>query len=82
MFKLHALSVNALIKIRVEMNKVIIGREHSGRDPTKDALFDILSLADQLYCSLSTTLDRPKPGKIYFSKNLTPDLWKQDLNQL
>lgn len=51
MFKLHALSVDALTKIRVGMNKVIIGRERSGRHPTKDASFDILSLADQLYCS-------------------------------
>lgn len=82
MFKLHALSVDALIKIRVQMNKVIIGRERGGRHPTKDASFDILSLADQLYCSRSTTPDGPESGKIYFSENPAPDLWKQGLNQL
>ncbi len=82
MFKLHALSVDALTKIRAGMNKVIIDRERSGRYPTKDALFYILSLADQLYRSRSTTLDGPEPGKIYFSENPAPDLWKQGLNQL
>ena len=51
MFKLHALSVNALSKVRQVMNKVIIRRERSGRHPTKDASFDIQSLADQLYRS-------------------------------
>lgn len=66
--------MDVLIKIKVGMNKVIIGREHSGRDPTKNTLFDILSLADQLYYSLSATLDGLMPGKTYFSKNPTPDL--------
>lgn len=51
MFKLYALSVNLLTKIKVGMNKVIINREQIGRYPTKDALFYILGLADQLYYS-------------------------------
>ncbi len=82
MSKLHALSVDTLTKIRAEMNKVIIGKKRSGRHPTKDALFDILSLADQLYHFRSTTPDGFEPGKIYFSENPAPDLWKQCLNQL
>lgn len=49
MFKLHALSVDALTKIRLVMNCVIIGRKRSKKHPTKDAAFDIFSLADQLY---------------------------------
>lgn len=46
MFKLYTLLVDALTKIRAGINKVIIGREQSERHPTKDTLFDILSLAD------------------------------------
>lgn len=49
MFKLHALSVDALAKVRRAMNKVIIGREREGRHPVKASSFDILSLADHLY---------------------------------
>lgn len=49
MFRLHALSVDALRKVRSSLNKVIIGRERSGYHPTKDSLFDILSLANQLH---------------------------------
>ena len=48
-----------------------------GRHPPKDASFDILSLADQLYRSRSTNPDGPKPGKIYFSENPVPDLLVQ-----
>lgn len=82
MFKLHTLSVDTLTKIRVGMNKVIISRKQSGRHPTKDILFNILSQADQLYRSRSTTPNGPEQGKIYFSENPAPDLWKQGLNQL
>lgn len=46
MFKLHTLLVDALTKLRWVTNQVIIGQEQSGRYPTKDALFDILGLAD------------------------------------
>lgn len=49
----------------------------TGRHPTKDASFDILSLADQLYRSKSTIPDGPKPGKIYFSENAAPDLLEE-----
>lgn len=41
MFKLYALSVDALAKIRKVMNQAIIGRERSRRHLTKDTLFDI-----------------------------------------
>lgn len=82
MFRLYALSVDALSKIRKVMNRVIIGQEQSGRHPVKDASFDIQSLADQLYRSRSTTQDGPEPGKVYFSENPCPDLWKQGLSQL
>lgn len=74
MFKLHALIVDTLSKVKRVMNKVIIGRERAGRHPTKDASFDILSLADQLYRSRSTFPEGPEPEKIYFSENPAPDL--------
>ena len=82
MFRLHALSVDTLSKVRGIMNRVIIGNERSGRHLTKDALFDIQSLADQLYRSRSTTPDGPEPGKVYFSENPCPDLWNESLQQL
>lgn len=44
-----------------------------GRYLTKNLLFDILSLADQLYRSKSTELEDSKQKKIYFSKNLILD---------
>lgn len=56
------------------MNRVIIGRERSGRHPAKGAALDILSLADQLYRSRSTFPEGPEPGKIYFSENPAPNL--------
>lgn len=49
MFRMHALSVDTLAKIRRSMNRVIIDRERSSIHPTKDASFDILTLADQLH---------------------------------
>lgn len=74
MFKLHALSVDALVKVRRVMNRIVIGRERKGRHPIKDSSFDILSLSDQLYRSRSTFPEGPHPRKIYFSENLMPDL--------
>ena len=82
MFQLHALSVDAFAKVRRLMNRTIIGRERSGRHPTKDASFDIQSLADQLYRSRSTTPDRPESGKIYFSENPVLDLLDEGIKQL
>lgn len=82
MFRLHALSVNALKKIRFLMNRIVIGREREGYHPQKDALFDILSLADQLHRSKSTHPKGPDRGKIYFSENQIPDLIKQGKEHL
>lgn len=45
-----------------------------GRHPSKNASFDILSLADQLHQSKSTNPDALDRGKIYFSENPVPDL--------
>lgn len=59
------------------MNKVIAGRDRSGRHPTKNASFDILSLADQLYRSKLSYPDNPERGKIYFFENQVPDLLMQ-----
>lgn len=81
-FKLYALSVDALAKIRKVINQVIIKREQNRKHSTKDALFNIQSLANQLSCSQSTILNGPKPGKIFFIENLAPDLWKKVFNQL
>lgn len=74
LFRLHALSVNALRKVRTSMNRIVIGRERDGKHPQKDAAFDILSLADQLHRSKSTDPKDPEQGKIYFSENQVPDL--------
>lgn len=74
MFRLHALSVDPLRKVRLMMNEIIVGRERKGRHPEKDSSFDILSLADQLHRSKSTNPDGPQKGKIYFSENQVPDL--------
>lgn len=77
MFRLHALPVDFLRKVRSSLNKVIVGRERSGYHLTKDPSFDILSLADQLHRSKSTDPSGPEQGKIYFSENQVPNIIKQ-----
>lgn len=47
--------------------------------PSKNASFDILSLADQLHRSKSVTPDGPEPRKIYFSENPVADLLAEGL---
>lgn len=79
MFWLYALSVDSLRKIRSSINKIIVGRERSGLHREKDASFDMLSLADQLYQSKSTCPEGLERGKIYFAENQAPDLLKQGL---
>lgn len=82
MFRLHALSVDALQKVRLSLNKNVVGQHRSGYHPTKDASFDILSLADQLHRSKSTHPTGPQSGKIYFSENQIPNLLKQGKENL
>lgn len=77
MFWLYALSVNAFCKIKLSLNKIIIRQQKSGNHPIKNALFDILSLADQLYRSKSTIPDGPGTDKIYFSENWVLNLLKE-----
>lgn len=77
MFRLHALSVDTLRKVRLSLNKTVVGRQRSGYHPTKDASFDILSLADQLHRSRSTHPNGPERGKIFFSENQVPNILKQ-----
>lgn len=74
LFRLHALLVNALRKVRTSINRIVIGRERDGKHPQKDASFDILSLADQLHRFKSTDLKGLEQEKIYFSENQVPDL--------
>ncbi len=81
-FRLHALSVDMLRKVRSSMNRIVIGKERDGYHPQKDASFDILSLADQLHRSKSTYPEGPEQGKIYFSENQIPDLIKLGLKHL
>lgn len=64
------------------MNKVIAGQNSTGKHPTKDAYFNILSLVNQLYRSKSSYPNGPEHGKVYFLKNQAPDLWKQEKTQL
>ena len=82
MFKQHALSVDALIKIWKHISRVIAGRERSRRHLTKNVLFHIQSLADQLYCSWSIIAKGPEPWNIYFSKNPVPNLLKKVIKEL
>lgn len=49
----------------------------TGKHLTKNALYDILSLADQLYYSKSIISDSFKQKKIYFSKNTAFNLLKE-----
>ena len=74
MFCLHALSVDALRKVRLSINRVVVGRQRAGRHPQKDTSFDILSLVDQVHRSKSTDPKGPEQRKIYFSENQVPDL--------
>lgn len=62
------------------MNRIIIRQGYNERYPTKNILFDTQSLTNQLYQSRLTILDRLELGKIYFSKNLVPDLWDKGIN--
>ena len=64
------------------MNRIIIRKERDGYRPQKDALFDILSLADQLHRSRFTYSEGLERGKIYFSENQVPDLIKLRQNHL
>lgn len=82
MFRVHALSVDALAKVRHVLNQVVVGQDRSGRHPTKDASFDILSLADHLHRSKSTLPGGPVDGKIYFSENPMPDLLEDGVEYL
>lgn len=49
----------------------------TGRHLMKDALFDILSLVNQLYCSKSIVPNGLEPRKMYFFKNTAPDLLEE-----
>ncbi len=60
----------------------MIGRERKGPHPQKNALFNILSLANQLHISKSTYPQGPKHGKIYFSENQVPNLLEQGKDHL
>lgn len=82
MFRLHALLVDTLRKVKSSINRIIIGRERDGYHPQKDSSFDILSMADQLHRSRSTYLEGSKRGKINFSENQVPDLIKLSLEYL
>lgn len=81
-YRLHALSVDTLQRVRRLLNRIIICRERKGCHPQKDSSFDLLSLADQLNRSKSALPDGPKHGKIYFSENEVPDLIKEGMDIL
>lgn len=58
------------------MNRIILGKEKDGYLPQKNALFDILSLTDQLHRSRSTYLEGQERRKIDFSENQVLDIIK------
>ena len=64
------------------MNQILVGKQRDGYHPQKNALFDILSLPNQLHRSKSTYPKGPELSKIYFSKNQVPDLISLELNHL
>lgn len=74
MFKLYLLSVDALSNIIKVRNQVVVKKNGPRRYSTKDWLFDIFSIANQLYQSKSIIPEELKPSKIYFSKNPTSNL--------
>lgn len=82
MFKLHALLVDTLTKVRRSVNREIVGQERKTFHPTKDASFDIFSLANQLHCPKSTWPEGPETGKIYFSENQAPNLLAEGIAAL
>lgn len=49
MFQLYALSIYIFAKIRQLINKIIIWQKRSWKHSIKNILFDIQSLADQIY---------------------------------
>ena len=81
-FKLHAVLVNALSKVRQAINKIIIKQKHNEKHFIKDTLFNIQSLANQLYCFQSIISEGLESGKINFSVYLGPDLLKNYINWL
>lgn len=54
------------------MNQIIIGQERSFIYLTQNALFDTLSLADELYRSKLTDPKSVESDKLYFSENQAP----------
>lgn len=76
MFWLHAFLVNTFQKVKTSINKIIPSRNQTERHLTKDAFFDILSLANQLYRSKPCHPDGLERGKVYFSENQAFDLLK------
>lgn len=82
MFRLYALLVYMLRKIRFSINQIIIGWERNDYYPQKNSSFDILSLANQLYKFRSTFFEGPKHSKIYFLKNQISNLINLSLEYL
>lgn len=77
-FKLYILKVDTLSKVKKVINMVIIYQKQAKKYFTKDVLFDIFSLANQLYQSQLTFLKGLKPEKIYFLENLVLNLLFED----
>ena len=69
-------------KVRCLINQIIVEKQRDGYHPQKEALFDILSLANQLHRSKSTYPKGPERGKIYFLENQVPNLISLELNHL
>ena len=82
MFWLYALSVDVLRKVQYSINWVVVRKQRNSYSLQKNALFDILSLANQLHRSKSTYLKSPECGKIYFSEGQVPNLIGLGLNLL
>lgn len=71
---MYILLVDTLKKMRFLINQIMISREKKGYYFQKNALFNILNLANQLYGSKSTYLKDVKDRKIYFLENQIANL--------
>lgn len=60
--------------MRFSMNRIVIDRKKEGYHLKKNALFDLLNLANKLYRLKSSYLKSPKHDKIYFLKNQISNL--------
>lgn len=81
-FRLYILLLDTLRKIRFSINCIIVDKEKNRYYLTKNKIFDILTLTNQLQRLEVTYSDRPKCDKIYFLENQVANIVKLGLEHL